>query len=1012
MTEHDMTRGEHERLIEIDFPLRQASIDSLHEKNIRHGHISTLHIWPARRPLAASRAAVAAALLVNPKDDKERRRLVQRLGGTLIEVAKRKRLPSGREETKIVDETVGGILHWGRETGADLEWFRRAISEAYGGRPPRVLDPFAGGGAIPLEAMRLGCEVTAGDINPVAWFLLKCTLEYQQQLAGERWPLPDFAMRSTEFMVRFFQSSGRLTRKQLDRNLEAVQLQLLPASEADIAWHFRAWAWWVLQRAAADLDRFYPVVDGQRPVGYLWARTARCKNCRATIPLLKTRWLMKTSSRRVLLTLEVDPEGGIKLGVDPQVPVVGGNPAQRREHDRRVGAGTMTRSGARCPSCGGIMTMDDLRHEGRAKRLGTLMTAVAVEGPDNKVYRSPTESELLVASAAQDDLDALFEEIPFGLPDEPLPSKDVPGVRVPLYGFERWSELFTPRQLLALGTFVKHVRAVRSEMDAAGYPSIWVQAICGYLALAVDRLADRSSMLCRPDPTPTQSGVINTFSSFTLQMKWDFIEGVTISESSGGFEGSAEWIARVLDHCADFAGCPKPTIVLQSATKQPASHFDLVVTDPPYYDAIPYADLMDFFYVWLRRTLHGLSPEVDHAFSEPLSPKWDHARADGELIDDASRFGGDRQLSKQAYEDGMERSFRVTDEMLVPDGHFVIVFAHKHPDAWEALVGAIIRAGFVVEASWPIQTEMSNRTRALSSAALSSSVWLVCRTRPLAARPGWDNRVLQEVQAALSDRLRQFWDSGIRGPDFVWAATGPALTAYSRYPVVKKANAPGETLEVHEFLATVRRFVVDFVVGRVLSNGGDSVAAEGIDKVTAYYLLHRNDFGMEDAPSGACILYAVSCGLSERDLVDQFDLLERTGGRTAVVGPEDRADGEEDSGESQDGTGALLRLKSWSARRRKALGLSGEGPPVALIDQVHHTMHLWRAGDVGQVNTYLDDAAVRSNPLFHKVLQALIELAAAGSEERATLESISNHLDALGVKHEGQGHMDLSATTP
>ena len=998
-----------ERLIEIDFPLRQASIDSLHEKNIRHGHISTLHIWPARRPLAASRAAVAAALLPNPDDDTERRRLVQRLGGTIVQVSKRKRLPGGREDTKVADETVGGILHWGRESRSDIDWCRRAIADAYG-RPPRVLDPFAGGGAIPLEAMRLGCEVTAGDINPVAWFLLKCTLEYQQQLAGERWPLPDFAMRSDAFMARFFQTTGRLTRNQLDRNLEAVQQALLPASDADVAWHFRAWAGWVLQRADADLERFYPVVSGQRPVGYLWARTARCKNCRATIPLLKTRWLMKTSSRRVLLTLEV-AEDGIKLGVDSDVPIVGGNPAQRREHDRRVGAGTMTRSGARCPRCGGIMTMDDLRHEGRAKRFGTVMTAVAVEGRDNKEYRAPTEEELLAAEAAREELDTLFAEIPFGLPDEPLPSKDVPGVRVPLYGFERWSELFTPRQLLALGTFVKHIRSVRNEMKAAGYPAMWIEAISGFLALALDRLADRCSTLCQPDPSPTQSGVVHTFWRFALPMNWDFIEGVTTGQSSGGFEGSAEWIARVLDRSDDFIGCPKPMVVLQSATQHPASHFDLVVTDPPYYDAIPYADLMDFFYVWLRRTVYGLTAEIDDAFSAPLSPKWDHARSDGELIDDPSRFGGNRARSKQAYEDGMERAFRASDEMLVPDGHFVIVFAHKHPDAWEALVAAIIRAGFVVEASWPIQTEMGNRTRALSSAALSSSVWLVCRTRPVAARPGWDSRVVAEVQAALTARLRQFWDSGIRGPDFVWAATGPALTAYSRYPVVKKANAPGETLGVQEFLSMVRRFVVEFVVGRVLSNGGDAVTAEGVDNVTSYYLLHRNDFAMEDAPSGACILYAMSCALSGQKLVDQYDVLERTGGR-AVSETEESGTAEEESGETQEGTGALLRLKPWSARRRKGLGLTADGRPVPLIDQVHHTMHLWRSGDVVQVNAYLDDAAVRSNPLFQTVLQALIELADAGSEERSILESISNHLDALGVKLEGQARLDLPVDTP
>ena len=198
---------------------------------------------------------------------------------------------------------------------------------------------------------------------------------------------------------------------------------------------------------------------------------------------------------------------------------------------------------------------------------------------------------------------------------------------------------------------------------------------------------------------------------------------------------------------------------------------------------------------------------------------------------------------------------------LQPDGRLVIVFAHKHPDAWETLVSAIIRAGFVVDGSWPIQTEMGNRTRALSSAALSSSVWLVCKKRPETARPGWDNRVLEEMQEKIILSLHDFWDAGIRGPDFVWAATGPAMEAYSKHPVVKKSNEPGQTMSVSEFLRHVRRMVVDFVVGRVLSHNGGAEVVSGLDDVTTYYLLHRYDFGMESAPIGPCILYAVSCSL-------------------------------------------------------------------------------------------------------------------------------------------------------
>src|SRR5438445_3707756 len=205
-TDKQETQGK--RLIEVDFPLKQTSLDSVHEKNVRHGHISTLHIWPARRPLAASRAALIATLLPDPGNDEERKMMLDKLAGRIVEHVKKKKSAAGRNEEQNIVETEGGILHWGRESGADLQWFRDKIREAYGGRAPKVLDPFSGGGAIPLEAMRLGCEVTAVDINPVAWFILKCTLEYPQRLANQQRPLPEFALESREFMESYFKARG------------------------------------------------------------------------------------------------------------------------------------------------------------------------------------------------------------------------------------------------------------------------------------------------------------------------------------------------------------------------------------------------------------------------------------------------------------------------------------------------------------------------------------------------------------------------------------------------------------------------------------------------------------------------------------------------------------------------------------------------------------------------------------------------------------------------------------
>ena len=421
------------RLIEVAFPLKQTSLDSVHEKNVRHGHISTLHIWPARRPLAASRAALIATLLPDPGDADKRKAILERLAGHVVETIERRRV-NGRTVEKVKEETVGGILHWGRENGPDLQWFRDEIRKAYGGRAPKVLDPFAGGGAIPLEAMRLGCEVTAMDINPVAWFILKCTLEYPQKLAGQTRPLPEFALSDREFMAAFLKAKGfkgaglRTVLERLGQDDSGeIQLDLIrnddPIFEADLAWQVRAWGRWVLARARKQLASYYPTYaefgplmpcSGDEPfpmqllevnqegvaqldplnagfddaylrdpgnrrwiakptVAYLWARSVTCKQCRAMLPLLKTRWLCKKDKKRVLLTMEPNAERtGVVFGVEANVPKVGGNAAQRREHNNRIGSGTMSRTGATCPCCGAIMTMQDIRLEGRAGRLGAV----------------------------------------------------------------------------------------------------------------------------------------------------------------------------------------------------------------------------------------------------------------------------------------------------------------------------------------------------------------------------------------------------------------------------------------------------------------------------------------------------------------------------------------------------------------------------------------------------------------------------------------------------------------
>ena len=925
---------------------------------------------------------------------------------------------------------------------------------------PKVLDPFAGGGAIPLEAMRLGCEVTAMDINPVAWFILKCTLEYPQKLAGQTRQLPEFAVADRDFMESFLKAKGYKSnrlRTALQRlghgDGDVIQMEHFSRDdsliEADLAWHVRAWGRWVLAKARAELAAYYPTYAECEPldpdqdyeprppqlleidedgvpqidplnlefdddylknprnprwiakptVAYLWARTVTCKGCRATLPLLKTRWLCKKERKRVLLTMEQNAEEtGVLFGVETDVPQNGGNSAQRRENDKRIGAGTMSRTGASCPCCKMIMTMEDIRLEGRAGKLGAVMTAVVVEGQKRKEYRLPTDHERAVAELTEEELCALYEDIPFGLPDEPLPSKDALGFRAPLYGLDTWRKLFTNRQLATQCAFTKAITEAKSEIEAVHGNGI-ADAIVGFLVCIMDRQADYGSTGCIWVNGNEHMG--HQFSRFALPIVWDIAEVCPFTKTSGGIESANEWVTRAIDHLqVAVKHTSKPEVALKSAIEGQKGQYDVIVTDPPYYDAIPYSDLMDFFYIWLRRVAHSCSNELQDAFLSQLGPKWNSEVNDGELIDDSSRFEGDRERAKQNYEDGMERAFRTCSEALVPDGRLVIVFASKNPEAWETLVAALIRAGFVVDGSWPIQTERQTRLRSVNSAALASSVWIVCRKRPPTARLGWDRTVLDDMRTNITKQLHDFWDAGIRGPDFVWAATGPALEAFSKHPVVKKATAQDELMSVSEFLREVRRMVVDFIVGQVLTHDGEAEVTTGLDDVTTYYLLHRHDFGMGDAPVGACILYALSCNLSDAALVNQHDLLSQSG-----VGNADEAPEAEDAEEAESGGGAKVKLKPWQRRERRNLGLEApSGQPVPLIDQVHKLMHLWRAGDQVKVDDYLSDRGLQRNTLFNQILQALIELADEASEERSILEALSNHVAAQGIgkpRHRG-----------
>jgi putative DNA methylase len=1050
-----MSMTDRPRLIEVAFPLKQASLTSVHEKNVRHGHISTLHIWPARRPLAASRAALLCTLLPDPGDAQKRQELLDLIGGTVVKRVVTSEDEEGNTVSEEKEVVEGGVLAWGNENSPAMDTLRAAIKKFYGGEAPKVLDPFAGGGAIPLEAMRLGCDVTSADLNPVAWFIQKCTLDYPQRFAEKKWPLPEFVREWPDFVEDFL--AGKIKKRKGEKKhhfTDAVNRELHETArvvdapsekasadfkkamlpDADLAWHVRAWGLWVLERSKQELATRYPTIEGEPTVAYLWARTARDPQTAGRIPLLKTFWLRKKKGNRAaLLPVPMADGSGVSFKLvresdfaKPERVIEENEFLQRWEVtpenlESFLNQGTMNRAGVWSPCSGrpGViaLTMQDMRRQGQQGLLGAQMTVVVVDKkkPTGKGtfrhYRLPAESELKGAAVEIEELEEVFGHLPHGLLNEPMPKGGGGGAARAFslyrYGMKTWGEIFAPRQLLALGTFARHSREAASIIRTNA-PAL-AEAVGGYLACTLNRIADRSSSICQW--TVDWDKIRNTFARFALPMCWDFAECVTTTEASGGYPGQLELVAQYVEFALKgnlHAG--SLNVERRSALDVPAfaAELDAVVTDPPYYDAIPYSDLMDFYYIWLRRMLTGTSMEMDTVFAEPLSPKWNHEKADGELIDDESRFDGDRDASKRNYTEGMAKAFQRACERMTEAGRLVIVFANKSVIAWETLVGALILGGAEVTASWPIQTEREGRSRGQASAALSSSVWIVCRKRAATAPPGWEELVLERMKQILFDRrpelgginiLQYYFDLGIRGPDFIWAALGPALQAYSEHPFVKKTA--GGLMTVREFLDQVRKLVLQFSLGELPGFHELQAQTQGrgetveLDSVTQYYLLHRAYFGLTPAPAGACILYANACGKDETELKVVWNILEQGGKSGPGKKGRPRKDEEEAEETESESSGSEYRLLDWSERvEPDDLGQGKEGQSAPLIDKLHRLMALFQRNQAADVQRLYDEWGLASERAFPPLLQAIRELALQDGNdiERRLVESLASQL--------------------
>ena len=976
------------RLIEEAFPLKKVSEDSKHEKSpsikkvfkdskhqkkVRREHISTLHIWPARRPLAACRAVTIATLLPDPADATEKMKAeYTRLSGSPL---------PDKQRDYLCNTLIASLTQWGDENGQGdwdakdqkgrwvnkLRIARELILMAYDGHPPKVLDMFAGGGAIPLEAMRLGCEVTANDYNPVAWFILKCTLEYPQRLVGKTTPLP--------------------------------RLEQPDVKNGDLADHVRLWGQWVFKNARKELVQYYPAIDNKPTVAYLWARTIPCQDpqCGATIPLLKTLWICKKAEKFLPDTPEnrnrpdflrlkktknqtkvvINGKRALTLCPDPDTKCVGFEIFAPKNAEE-VGKPTKSGSKAICPfpDCGSQQPNDYIKRCGHEGKLGAQITAVVYQETYGKEYRLPKEEEIGAAKISMEVLEEVANEIRHGMPNEALPKSDTSGAgrafSVPLYGFKKWSDLFTNRQLLALMTYVKWAHAAQREMEKVGYPPEWLEAINGYLACVFDRmLAHNSSLIFwRRDSEASRT----TFVRYALPMTWDFSESAIPNKVPGSYQICLDRIIASMEtiHRTHTTEAPKCVILCQSATNSINRKTDVVITDPPYYDEIPYADLSDFFYVWLRRVIGHQFPAN---LTQSLTPKIN------ELVQHAGRFDGNNKKAKKFYEKGMTESFQSAYQTLSDHGRMVVVFAHKEPDAWETLVKSMIESGLVVTTSWPIDTEQEGRMRAQGSAALATSLWMVCRKRPANAKKGRYSEVKREMQKRITERLRYFWDAGIRGPDFVWTAIGPALESYSSYKEVRRIDK--QVFTVTEFLTEVRRIVTDFALGKILHGA----STEALDEWTRYYLMHKDYFGTEDAPVGECILLAQGYGVSLEDLrAAQVGILKKTR------------------------SGSALKLLGHTERTSNRVGYAHTSGRIPMIDMIHRVMILWSAGERAEINAYFHEHGLQENVLFEAVFQALIETSPQGSSDRSLLETLINYKPGepvSGISSPGRSDPDV-----
>jgi len=772
-------QNDRKRLIEDYLPVRELNEIAAREKKHPEHPVALVHYWPARRPITACRAAIYAALVSAPRAPEDREKLSQFVCG----------LAGFNVPAALIEKAV------------------KEIKLEHGGRAPKLLDMFAGGGAIPLEASRLGCEAHAIEYNPVAHIVELCTLVYPQRFGPTL--ADDVALRAKQILERLHAKTLGWYQSAEFRSAKAVSEQL------------------AMFGATEDSKEL-----SHDPVAYIWVRTVPCPNpqCRAVVPLVRRAWLRKKGAFVSAVPKLKDDGAGIQW----HIVVESAAPHEERE---QTGAG-----GAVCLACPTPIPTSYVKECGVSGKIGESLAALVLRGPRSKIYVPGHLSQTSVASPA---VEAIAHQFGLQMPTEALKGKLRD--QLPSYGYENHRSLFTTRQLGVLLTLAGLIKEAHREMLAEGVDKDRATAITGYLAMGFGRFLNSFTRFCRWQGQD-QKTIAAIGDRQALKMVYDFSEINPFAETAGSlpfaFDNEVHCI-RIL------SAVGSPATVTRCNAEQlpyPDETFDAVVTDPPYYSSIFYSDLSSFFYVWLRRILSDVYPE--HFASERPPKK-------REAVAQPSEHEGDEDRARVHYEKVMARAFAEARRVLRPGAPFVCVYAHKSTAGWASLVRVLVPAGLTVTEAWPIQTEARGRTNAIGAAALSDSIFLVARRRDGATTGAFESMVQPELAQIARERVETLWELGFSGADLVIASVGAGLRAFTRHARVEYAN--GEEVPAERFLTEVETVVLDSILARLSKAVGATSAKytlAGVDAPTRFYILWRYTYKSTDLDSGEAFIFA------------------------------------------------------------------------------------------------------------------------------------------------------------